>query len=77
VNDRATASVVVGLVGVLLSWTVVGGIGLGAVALALANDGRRRTLADPRVLGRRQATVGAVLGAGAILLGVAVAVVFL
>jgi hypothetical protein len=76
-NDRAAAAVVVGLVGVLLSWTVVGGIALGLAALALANDGRRRALGDPMVLGRRQATVGAALGVAAIVLGVGVAAVVL
>jgi hypothetical protein len=63
-NGMGTSALVLGIIGLVLFWTVVLGIILGVLALIFGIIGRRRA-------SRREATNGGVALAGAILGGVA------
>ncbi|GGK21542.1 hypothetical protein GCM10011583_61920 [Streptomyces camponoticapitis] len=61
-NALAVAALVLGIIAVLLFWTVVGGIFLGLLAVVLGIIGARRARGG-RAPRRTMAIVGAVLGA--------------
>lgn len=74
-NGVGTAALILGVLALVFSWTALGGIVLGVVALILGIVGRvrvRRGIAD----NPRSATVGIVLGIIGIVIAVVLVVVF-
>ncbi|MFD6418090.1 DUF4190 domain-containing protein [Streptomyces sp. NPDC060194] len=72
-NGLAIAALVLGILAILLFWTVIGGIGLGLIAVVLGILGKRKARNGAAPHGT-MAVVGAVLGAlGLIVSGVILA----
>lgn len=64
----AVAALVCGIVGAVLSFTVIGGLVLGVLAIIFGVIGRNRVKSDPAVPHKGLATAGLVLGIVAVLL---------
>lgn len=73
-NGMGTAALVLGILAVLLSWTVIGGIGLGILALIFGLVGRGRVKRREADNGG-SALAGVILGAIGLVLGIAVIVI--
>lgn len=68
-NGMAIASLIIGIFALILSWTVVLGIILGALALIFGFLGKKKAHTDPSVGGRGMAIAGIVLA----FIGIAIA----
>ncbi|WP_078863788.1 DUF4190 domain-containing protein [Streptomyces sp. AcH 505] len=69
-NGMGTASLVLGIIGLVLSWYWIAALPLGIVAICLGVAGRRRA-AQGQADNRGSATAGMVLGIVAVVLAVA------
>ncbi|MFV1990799.1 MAG: hypothetical protein ACC652_08690, partial [Acidimicrobiales bacterium] len=65
-NGLALAAMILGIVGLVLFWTIALGVILGALALIFGLIGRKRAKAAPGNVNAGKALAGIILGAGAI-----------